>query len=58
MYYDDDELFDMFENERNKKILLNLYEEGTLEKFGIENLGYNKYKDRTFDLLEDIISLA
>lgn len=58
MYYDDDELFDMFENERNKKILLDLYEEGTLEKFGIENLGYNKYKDRTFDLLEDIISLA
>lgn len=54
-YYDDDELFDMFENENTKEVILTLYEDGTLEKFGIKNLGYNKYKDRTFELLEDII---
>ena len=54
-YYDDDELFDMFENENTKEVILTLYEDWTLEKFGIKNLGYNKYKDRTFELLEDII---
>ena len=57
-YYDDDELFDMFENEYTKEVILSLYEDGTLEKFGIENLGYDKYKDFTFELLEDIIWLA
>ena len=57
-YYDDDELFDMFENEHTKEVILNLYEDGTLKKFGIENLGYNKYKDYTFELLEDIIQLS
>lgn len=54
-YYDDDELFDMFENEHTKEVILSLYEDGTLEKFGIKNLGYDKYKDRTFELLEEII---
>lgn len=54
-YYDDDELFDMFEDEDTKEVILSLYEDGTLEKFEIKNLGYDKYKDRTFELLEDII---
>lgn len=57
-YYDDDELFEMFENEHTKEVILSLYEDGTLEKFEIENLGYNKYKDCTFELLEDVIWLA
>ena len=57
-YYDDDELFDMFVNEYAKEVIFSLYEDGTLEKFGIENLGYDKYKDFTFELLEDIIWLA
>lgn len=58
LYYDDDELFDMFDTEHTKEVILSLYEDGTLEKFGIKNLGYNKYKDCTFELLEDIIWLA
>ena len=37
---------------------ITLYENGILKKFGIKNLGYNKYKDCTFELLEDIIWLA
>ena len=57
-YYDDDELFDMFENEHTKEVILSLYKKGILKKFGIENLGYDKYKDCTFELLEDIILLA
>ena len=57
-YYDDDELFDMFENEHTKEVILSLYENGILKKFGIKNLGYDKYKDCTFELLEDIILLA
>ena len=58
LYYDDDELFDMFDSEYTKEVILSLYEDGTLEKFGIKNLGYNKYKDNTFELLEDIIYLS
>ena len=58
LYYDDDELFDMFDSEHTKEVILNLYENGILKKFGIENLGYNKYKDCTFELLEDIIHLS
>ena len=58
LYYDDDELFDMFDTEHTKEVILSLYEDGTLEKFGIKNLGYNKYKDCTFELLEDIIYLS
>ena len=57
-YYDDEEIFDMFENEYTKKIILELYKNGILKKFGIENLGYEKYKDCTFELLEDIIMLT
>ena len=58
LYYDDDELFDMFDSEHTKEVILNLYENGILKKFGIENLGYNKYKDCTFELLQDIIHLS
>lgn len=58
LYYDDDELFDMFDSEHTKEVILSLYEDGMLEKFGIKNLGYNKYKDYTFELLEDIIYLS
>ncbi len=58
LYYEDDELFDMFDSEHTKEVILSLYEDGTLEKFGIKNLGYNKYKDCTFELLEDIIYLS
>ena len=58
MYYDDDELFDMFDSEHTREVILSLYEDRTLEKFGIKNLGYNKYKDCTFELLEDIIYLS
>ena len=58
LYYDDDKLFDMFDSEHKKEVILNLYENGILKKFGIENLGYNKYKDCTFELLEDIIQLS
>ena len=58
LYYEDDELFDMFDTEHTKEVILSLYEDGTLEKFGIKNLGYNKYKDCTFELLEDIIYLS
>ena len=58
LYYDDDELFDMFDTEHTKEVILSLYEDGTLEKFGIKNLGYNRYKDCTFELLEDIIYLS
>lgn len=57
-YYDDNELFDMFENEHTKEVILSLYKNGILKKFGIKNLGYDKYKDYTFELLEDIILLA
>ena len=58
LYYEDDELFDMFDSEQTREVILNLYENGILKKFGIENLGYNKYKDCTFELLEDIIHLS
>ena len=58
LYYDDDELFDMFDSEHTREVILSLYENGILKKFGIKNLGYNKYKDCTFELLEDIIWLA
>lgn len=58
LYYEDDELFDMFDSEHTKEVILNLYENEILKKFGIKNLGYNRYKDCTFDLLEDIIYLS
>ena len=58
LYYDDDELFDMFDSKHTREVILSLYENGILKKFGIKNLGYNKYKDCTFELLEDIIWLA
>ena len=58
LYYDDDELFDMFDSEHTKEVILNLYENGILKKFGIKNLGYNRYKECIFELLEDIIHLS
>ena len=58
LYYEDDELFDMFDSEHTKEVILNLYENEILKKFGIKNLGYNRYKDCTFELLEDIIYLS
>lgn len=48
----------MFDSDHTREVILSLYEDGTLEKFGIKNLGYNKYKDCTFELLEDIIYLS
>ena len=36
LYYEDDELFDMFDSEHTKEVILSLYEDGTLEKFGIK----------------------
>ena len=35
LYYDDDELFDMFDSEHTKEVILNLYENGILKKFGL-----------------------
>lgn len=45
-------------SEHTKEVILNLYENGILKKFGIKNLGYNRYKECIFELLEDIIHLS
>lgn len=54
LYYEDDELFDIFDSEHTKEVILSLYEDGTLEKFGIKNLGYNKYKDYSIKITVQI----